>query len=118
MAVFLVSGVRRESGDAFCFGYYESLGEADRAVRENLADLTDGGLFDHVVVEELPAGLHRFASRKWWYRYDGEAGRFVPCPEPEEFRQHPCVAVGQDFRIARVGNGLYRRVCAVAEAFR
>lgn len=101
--MYFVTGVKAETGEAFCFGYFAEFGDAEAAVVHNCADLTDGGLFDHVVIEEIPPGLYRFAARKWWYRYDSAAGRFAACGTPAEFGGHLSVAMGQDFQLPKLG---------------
>lgn len=100
--MYFVSGVRSSTGEAFCFGYFVDFGDVEAAVVNNCTDLTDGGLFDHVVIEEIPPGLYRFAARKWWYRYDPAAGRFVPCAAPAGFGSHLSVAMGQDFQLPKL----------------
>ena len=73
------------------FGYFPSEGEARQAVEENRGDLNEGGLYEYVVIEEVPPGIHPDTREVQWYRNvvtlpakpgDRVRGRYEPIDKP------------------------------------
>ena len=67
--------------------------ESDEALKENCCDMHET-IYHYAVVEEIEAGIHGLALRRWFYKYDKERCGFYPIDEPAEFEGYINIALG------------------------
>lgn len=68
------------------FGFYSTIEEAIAAVVANRGGM-DEALYTHIVIEEVPPGVHALATAVqwfWWtgWEHDGADGAWQPCEPP------------------------------------
>lgn len=70
-------------------GWYSDLETAQKCVDEDWAGFYEAGWYNYVVIERMVEGLYNLSGlcldrqTEWWYRYDNNTGKWVPCDKPE-----------------------------------
>lgn len=64
-----------------CFGYFLTLEQAITAVACNAGNMEEC-YYNHLVIEEIPEGIHSVPISETWYVWNTEIG-WVPSEKPE-----------------------------------
>lgn len=74
-----------------CFGFFNNLDRAIKAVEDNECDLEEY-YYDYIVIEEFDEGIHPRAKQELWYMWDEPLKRWMagkaslcPCEKPKLF---------------------------------
>ena len=71
-----------DGGSSRCFGYKETLENAEQALNENWCDMHEC-LYDYAVVEKLGPYIHPDVEEEYWFKYDKEKDGFFRIEKPE-----------------------------------
>lgn len=71
-----------------CFGYFDTLEEAQKAVSENRHDMHET-CYHYLLIEAISVGIHPNAEKVQWYTFDVANDKWVAIPEPEQSK-HTC----------------------------
>ena len=74
-----------DGGDSRCFGYYEYLYDAVKALKENRCDMHEY-IYWYAVIEKIGEGIHPTVEREYWFKYDKEQDGFFKIKKPKETR--------------------------------
>lgn len=86
---FLTSLFRKTKEEGFepeiqstrCFGYFPDKPAALRAADENWADMEEC-LYNWLVIEKIPEGLHAMPEEEIWYEWDNGLGKWIHEEKP------------------------------------
>ncbi len=67
--------------DCRCWGYYPTLEEAKKAVKENYGNMIEC-IYDYLVIEKYKPGVMQIAKDIAWYKEIDN--RWIPCEKPME----------------------------------
>jgi len=77
---------------------YSTLQEAIFSVRNNSQDLSDGGTYLYIVVEETRTNVIRpaleYQVREFWFRYNSAVDEYEPITKPDKFSTQSGFGVG------------------------
>jgi len=65
-----------------CFGYFPEKQTALQAADENWADMEEC-LYDWLVIENIPEGLHAIPEEEVWYKWDIGLSAWLHAEKPE-----------------------------------
>lgn len=74
------------NGFSRCFGFYADLETAKERLKNNTMDINET-IYNYAVIEEVGEGIHYYAQKRWFYKFDYEKGIYYPIDEPEELKQ-------------------------------
>ena len=80
-----------DPGRTYHPGWYSSLEKAKECVEKGWGALDECGYYNHLVIERVVEGLYNLSGddldkdTTWWYKYDHEGDRWVPCEVPKVF---------------------------------
>lgn len=69
-------------GTTRCFGYRETLEDAEEALNENMCDMHEY-LYEYAVVEKLGPYIHPYVEEEYWFKWDEDRGGFFRIEKPE-----------------------------------
>jgi hypothetical protein len=97
--IFFVTALHRKEGRHRCWGWYQKVEDAERAVLENHTDIFEMGYYDTAVIEEYPEGVLSIPldDRRWYastYSYVRNECLVQRIPEPVEYEDTVCFAIG------------------------
>ena len=70
-------------------GYYSDLERAKECVQHDWGSFSEAGYFTHIVIERVVEGLYNIAGfdldnqSEWWYSFNTELRKWVPCKKPD-----------------------------------
>lgn len=76
-----------------CFGYYNSLERAERAVVNNACDMWEY-LYDYAVIEKVEEGVFPLSFERWFYKFNAREGKFERIPEPKSMGVYINIGIG------------------------
>lgn len=66
-----------------CFGYFNFLFQAVKAVKENRCNIQES-YYEYVVIEKIGTGIHAMAEDKMWFRWvTGSSPHWEQCERPQ-----------------------------------
>lgn len=71
-----------DGGSKRCFGYKETLEEAEEALNENMCDMYEY-CYVYAVVEKLGPYIHPNVEEEYWFKWDDDRGGFFRIDKPE-----------------------------------
>jgi hypothetical protein len=96
-SIFTVTTMRASlASKPRCVGYFYTLEEAQKAVKENDLDIGEEGYYTFCVIEEKLPGVYNFNNlNEWWYRWSGsKRSTYFECEKPESFKRTVCFSMG------------------------
>ena len=78
----IVSGERPRNPRTF--GFAHDLTTAHRYVTDNVGNMHEC-LYDYIVIEDIPSGIHSLCEREEWYRWTGKRWKWLK-KKPAQFR--------------------------------
>lgn len=69
-------------GTIRCFGYKETLEEAEEALNNNVCDMYEY-CYEYAVVEKLGPYIHPYVEDEYWFKWDDDKGGFFRIEKPE-----------------------------------
>ena len=82
-----------DGGYCRCFGYYEYLYDAIKALKLNHCDMHET-IYWYAVIEKIGEGIHPEVEMEKWFKYDRERDGFFEIKKPKETRQVCNHAIG------------------------
>jgi hypothetical protein len=77
--------------------FYYSLKKAKRVVESNQGDINENGHYSYCVIEETLPGMYSYllkTRKEWWFRFNHDINKYVPCEKPEEKRNTIAFGMG------------------------
>lgn len=71
-----------DGGSSRCFGYFETLYDATKALNENWCDMHET-IYWYAVIEKIGEGIHPEVEEEYWFKYDIEKDGFFRIEKPE-----------------------------------
>ena len=67
-----------------CFGFFDTLEKAVKAVEINQCDMEEC-YYDWIVIEEFSEGIHPRATKEIWYVWNKTEQKWKPCERNKDF---------------------------------
>lgn len=77
-----------------CVGYTTSFEEAEKIVKENICDISEGGNYNYAMIEAIAEGIYPQSEVRFFFEYDFDNAKYVEMDEPEAFKGIYNFAIG------------------------
>ena len=74
-------------------GYYECYEDCKHAIINNVCDIWEY-CYDFAVMEHYHPGVYPYVDHREWFKFDREAWKYLPIPEPEFCKHIGNIAIG------------------------
>ena len=103
MVIFTITAVEGLDAQSRCVGWFKSVEDAEKAVKENKMDFSESGSYKYAVIEKVEEGVYPFSSsdEQKWYKVEVEQNEngiddilYKECDVPIEYKNISNFSIG------------------------